>query len=86
MENQPQREKAQERAEWVRSLGLFTAIIVELLGCTGAGVGLGYLAWKKAGAPWWVLVLTSVAGLALAMYRMYLMSTKVFGGKDSHGS
>ena len=81
MENQSQRQKAQ----WVKSLGLLSVILVDLVGYTGAGVAIGYLAWKKAGAPWWVLLLTSSAGLGLAMYQMYRMSIKL-DGKESDGS
>jgi F0F1-type ATP synthase assembly protein I len=64
------------RPPWARSLGLFSVIIADLVGYTGAGVGIGYLAWKKLGAPSWVLVVTSLAGLSLAMFRLYQRSSK----------
>ena len=54
-----------------RSLGLFGLIVSDTLICSGIGIGLGYYLWKSLGAPWWVLVLTSVAGLVLAFYRLY---------------
>jgi len=72
-----------DRAEWVKTLGLFSVIAADLIGYTAVGVGLGYLAWKKAGAPWWVLLLTSMASLALAFYRVYLVSQKLFSDSDS---
>lgn len=64
--------------EWVRTLGIFSVIVTDLVGYTGAGVALGYFAWKKWGAPWWVVLGASLAGLALAMYRVYQVSQKVW--------
>jgi hypothetical protein len=61
---------------WVKGLGLFSVIVGDLLGFTGAGVGIGYWAWKKWGAPWWVLLLTTTAGLGLAMWQMYRVSQR----------
>jgi hypothetical protein len=69
--------KREGRPEWIK-LGLLSAITVDLLGFTGAGVGLGYWAWSRWGAPWWVLLVFSLAGLAMAMYRLYLLSKKDF--------
>ncbi len=63
-----------DEREWVRSLGLFWVIIADLIGCTGAGLGIGYLAFRKWGAPWWVLLITTLAGLGLAMYRLNIMA------------
>jgi F0F1-type ATP synthase assembly protein I len=60
-------------SNWVRSLGYFGIIIGDIVGCTGAGVGFGYLAWNKWGAPWWVLLISSMVGLILAFYRLYRM-------------
>ena len=62
--------------DWVRNLGMFSVIISDLVGYTGIGVGIGYLAWKKWNAPWWVLLLSSLTGLALAMVRVYQVSQK----------
>lgn len=50
---------------------------MELVGATSIGLGLGYLAWKKAGFPWWVLLVTSVLGLAAAMVRVKLMADRL---------
>lgn len=69
----PQRE---DSSAWIRGLGLLSVIVADLLGFTGAGVGLGYLAWKKVDFPWWTLLITSFAGLALAMYRLYSLSQR----------
>jgi hypothetical protein len=63
-------------SNWKRSLGYFSVIIADLAGFTGLGVGLGYFAWKKWNAPWWVLLLTSTAGLSLAFYQLYRMMLK----------
>ena len=62
--------------DWGRNLGMFSVIISDLVGYTGIGVGIGYLAWKKWNAPWWVLLLSSLTGLALAMVRVYQVSQK----------
>ncbi len=56
-------------SHWVKSLGLFSIIVTDI----GAGIAVGYFAWAKFGAPWWVLLLSSFAGLGLAMYRSYLL-------------
>lgn len=71
-----------DRAAWIRNLGLFTVIVSDLIGYTGAGIAIGYIAWDRFHAPWWVLLLTSTAGLVLAMYRMYQFVQKT----DSTGS
>lgn len=60
-----------------RSFGLFSIIVADLAGYTGAGIGLGYLLWKKLGWPWWVIIITTNAGLALAMFRIYKLSLQV---------
>lgn len=67
---------SEERRLWIRNLGLFSLIVSDIIGYTGAGIGIGYLLWAKLGAPWWVLVLTSTAGLVGAMYRLYLFTKK----------
>jgi F0F1-type ATP synthase assembly protein I len=55
----------------MRSLGYFSVVLGDLIGFTGAGVGLGFLAWKKLGAPQWVILPTSLVGLTLAFYQLY---------------
>jgi F0F1-type ATP synthase assembly protein I len=69
-------EEKNPKRTWVRTLGLFGVIVSDLLGFTGAGVALGYLAWSKFGFPWWILLVTSLLGLAMAMYRLYKMSQR----------
>ena len=59
--------------DWAKKFGLASVMMVDILGYYGAGVGIGYLAWNKLGWPWWVILLTSTAGLVLAMYRLYRM-------------
>ena len=61
----------QDRATWIKSMAVYSAVLADLLGFTGAGIGLGYLAWAKFGFPWWFLLLMSLAGFTLAMYRLY---------------
>jgi F0F1-type ATP synthase assembly protein I len=52
---------------WVKSLGLLSVMVTDI----GAGVFIGYLVWAKLGAPWWTLLLASIAGLVSALYRAY---------------
>jgi F0F1-type ATP synthase assembly protein I len=73
---QPQDSQTSNKDRSLKKLGLFTIIVSDLMGYTGAGIGIGYLAWTKWGAPWWVLLMTSLAGLGLAFYRLYKISEK----------
>jgi len=61
---------------WAAGLGLLSVVTADLVGYTGAGAGLGYLLWKKAGLTIWALVVCSLLGLALAFYRIYQVSKK----------
>ena len=64
------------QAEWMRSLGYFSIIVADIAGYSGAGIAIGYFAWKKWNAPWWVLLLTSTAGLTFSFYRLYKMTQR----------
>lgn len=63
-------------ASQLRKFGLFGIILGDLVGFTGAGIALGYFAWSKWGAPWWVLLLTSLSGLSFSFYRLYQISKR----------
>jgi F0F1-type ATP synthase assembly protein I len=84
MENEPEQQKHHESPEsqkqggQLRQIGLLTVIVSDLIGYTGVGIGIGYLAWSKWNAPWWVLVATSIAGLCLAFYRVYQLTKREF--------
>lgn len=69
--------------EWVRTLGMFGVIVADFVGLTVAGVAAGYLAWKELGAPWWTVIPTGLTGMALAIYRLVLLSRKM--DRDSGG-
>lgn len=62
---------------WVTTLGMFGVIVADIAGYTGAGIFLGWLLQSKLGWPWWVIVVTSLTGLAMAMYRLYKMSNLI---------
>ena len=64
------------QAKWIKSLGYFSVTVSEIAALTGAGVGLGYLAVKKWNAPEWVILITSMAGLMLAMFRLHRMTRR----------
>jgi hypothetical protein len=66
----------QKEDQGLRRLGLFAIIIGDLVGCTGGGIALGYLAMTKWHAPWWVLLLSTSAGLSVAFYQLYKVSQK----------
>jgi hypothetical protein len=74
--SQSSKKKEDEDLGW-KKLGLFTVIVSELVGFSGAGIGIGYLAWTKLEAPVWVMILSSSAGLGIAFYRVYQISKKV---------
>lgn len=65
-----------DRDRILRNLGLFSVIISDLIGYTGAGIAIGYFAWSRWGFPWWVLLVTSLAGLTMAFYRLYKFSQR----------
>jgi hypothetical protein len=67
-----------EKPDWLKDLGLLGVITSEILGFTGAGVALGYLAATRLGWPRWVLPIFAMIGLTLAFYRIY-RATKLRG-------
>jgi F0F1-type ATP synthase assembly protein I len=75
-ESDPSGDPNSDKARWIKGVGLLGVITTELLASTGAGVGIGYLLWKKAGFPWWSLLICSLAGMSVAFYRLYQISKK----------
>lgn len=71
LENQPPPDRA-----WVRQLGLFGAIVSELLAVTLAGAGLGYLARRALDAGIWVYLVTIPVFFVIGMIRIYRMTRK----------
>lgn len=61
----------------LKSIGLLSIVVADLVGYTGAGIGLGWYLTKYWSAPWWCLLLTSIAGLTLAFYQIYKVSKKL---------
>ena len=74
----PKASPDRDKEGWMKGLGLFGVITAELLGASVVGIGSVYLLWKKAGFPWWSLLVCSVLGLTVAFYRLYLISKKDF--------
>jgi hypothetical protein len=64
------------RAKWLRSLGYFSIIVGDLVGFSGAGVGLGYWLWKEHQMPWWIVLICSIAGLSISMYRLFRLTQR----------
>lgn len=69
-----QKDEDDQRAAWAKNLGLFSVVVGDLVGCVGAGAGLGYLLMKGLHAPAWILLPTTMAGLVVAMVRLYKIS------------
>lgn len=66
----------EEARRQIKRWGLFSVVLGDLVGFTGAGFGLGYLAWTYWSAPSWVLLVTSIVGLILAFFRLYQHSQR----------
>ena len=60
-----------------QQFGVFGLIVTQFLGYSGAGMGLGYVLWKRIGLPWWTMALFGFAGLALAVYRIVLYQKRL---------
>jgi hypothetical protein len=74
MVDDKQRQEPEGGSPILRDFALFGLIVADLMGYTGAGIALGWGLWKKLGAPSWVLLLTTGAGLVVAMVRVYQRS------------
>lgn len=72
----PKKKTESDEGRNLKKLGLVAVIIGDLVGFVGVGIGVGYYAWSHWGAPWWVLILSSSAGLILAFYQLYQVSQK----------
>lgn len=59
------------RQQILRDFAIFGLAATEILVFTGAGIGLGYLAWTRWGFPWWIILVTSLSGLTLAMIQLW---------------
>ena len=75
-DDKPQQTPPDDRNPILRDFALFGLIVSDLLGYTGAGLAIGWWLWKKQGAPWVVLPILAIAGLGLAMFRIYKRSPK----------
>lgn len=76
LEQESRENQGLNRTKELKGIGLLAVVVSDLLGYSGAGIGLGYLAWAKLGAPWWVLLVFSLAGLILAFYKLYQISQR----------
>lgn len=72
------------RPAWVKDLSLFGVIVTDVLGYSGAGLALGYFAWKKLGFPGWTAGITAMIGLGLAFWKIYRLSQ--LGNKNGSNS
>ena len=69
-------EKDDSSRSWAKGLALFVVIIETLIGYNAVGIGAGWFAWKRWGAPWWVILVTALVALTLSMHRLYQLSQK----------
>ncbi len=51
-------------------LAIYGVVLSAFLTYSGAGIGLGYVLWEKAGFPWWILLITTMGGLSLACWHV----------------
>ncbi|MBC7384675.1 MAG: hypothetical protein H7301_00755 [Cryobacterium sp.] len=63
-----------------RQFGMFGLVLSSFCGASAVGVGLGWLLWKKAGFPWWILLVTTILGLYGATLQVIRYQKKTQGG------
>jgi F0F1-type ATP synthase assembly protein I len=73
------------KSEWAKNLGLFSLILSELLGFTGLGVLVGYIAQTYAYAPGWLAFAAAVFGFSLGIYRVYIIANRANSSSDFSG-
>jgi F0F1-type ATP synthase assembly protein I len=74
--DKPPKTDQESKAKWLRGIGLLSIIVGDLVGFTGAGLGLGYLAWTKLHTSVWAMVLGGLVGLTLSMVKLYQLTKK----------
>ncbi len=70
-------EKDPTEETMLRQFGIFAVVLSAFIGSSGAGVGIGWLLWKKAGFPWWTILITSGLGLYSASVQVYRYQKKL---------
>lgn len=53
-----------------KQMGMFVLVFSSFVGASGAGVGIGWVLWEKAGFPWWIILITSAVGLYSAVLQV----------------
>jgi F0F1-type ATP synthase assembly protein I len=64
-----------------KDLAMLSVVTTEVVVLTGLGLGLGWWLTEKHGFPSWTLAVTTVLGLAVAVYRIYVRGRQA--GKDA---
>ncbi len=64
--------------ESARQFGLFGIIVSEVAGLSLGFAGLGYWGHENWGWPLWLSALSAVLGLAIAIFRVYLLVKRDF--------
>lgn len=54
-----------------KSMALFQRVLVQIIGCTGVGLGLTYLLVWKFGFPKVMLLVGGLGGFGLALFNLY---------------
>ncbi len=70
------REEGPDKDSMSRQFGIFFLVLSSFLGSSAAGVGIGWLLWKKLDFPWWVILVTSGAGLYAACIQVVQYQNK----------
>jgi F0F1-type ATP synthase assembly protein I len=71
------REEDPREPSMYRQFGIFFVVTSAFLGSSGAGVGIGWLLWKKAAFPWWIILITTGLGLYAASLQVIRYQKKL---------
>ena len=60
----------ENRAEWIRSLGLFGVVLTDFIGLPGIGIAVGVWGMKNHGWPIWIAGALGILGLSYGAWKM----------------
>lgn len=69
----------------VKQFAMFGITLGQFVGASAVGVALGWVLWKKAGFPWWTLLVGALLGLAAASYQVIRIQRRLAGAPEKGG-
>jgi len=66
-----------QQGTWVRAMAMFSYVVTDLVGSTGAGLALGWALVNYAQMDSIIYLPTALVGFALGMVRVFLRSKQV---------